>query len=70
MQVHAATLLSGEDVVIKVQKRGVEGSLQADLDLLYASARVLELIGAGSADLGQIFGTLREAILEEDDSSS
>lgn len=66
-QVHAATLVTGEDVVIKVQKKGVERSLKADLDLLYATARVLELIGAGSSDLSDIFGTLREAILEETD---
>lgn len=33
-QVHAATLKTGEDVVIKVQKAGVQGSLRADLDLL------------------------------------
>jgi len=42
-QVHAAKLKTGEDVVIKVQKRGVQGSLKADLDLLYANARVLQV---------------------------
>ena len=48
-QVHAARLLSGEDVVLKVQKKGVQGSLKADLDLLYANARVLQLLGAATA---------------------
>ena len=34
---HAAKLRTGEDVVIKVQKKGVQGSLKADLDLLYGA---------------------------------
>jgi len=66
-QVHAARLRTGEDVVIKVQKRGVQDSLQADLDLLYGCARVLQLVGLATAELIEIVGTLREAILEETD---
>merc|ERR1719454_1429401 len=66
-QVHAAKLRSGEDVVIKVQKAGVQGSLKADLDLLYANARILELLGVVTSELSDIVGTLREAILEEID---
>uniref|UniRef100_A0A7S0PYT9 Protein kinase domain-containing protein n=1 Tax=Coccolithus braarudii TaxID=221442 RepID=A0A7S0PYT9_9EUKA len=66
-QVHAATLLSGEDVVIKVQKKGVAGSLQADLDLLYSVSRVLQVLGVTTAELSDIVGILREAILEETD---
>merc|ERR1719201_2823043 len=66
-QVHAATLRTGEDVVIKVQKRGVQGSLRADLDLLYANARVLQLLGVVTAELSDVVGTLRGAILEEID---
>mmetsp|Transcript_70514 Transcript_70514/g.117081 ORF Transcript_70514/g.117081 Transcript_70514/m.117081 type:complete len:511 (+) Transcript_70514:16-1548(+) len=66
-QVHAATLLTGEDVVVKVQKKGVQGSLQADLDLLYGVSRVLELVGLGTAELSEIVGTLRASILEETD---
>ena len=66
-QVHAAKLLSGEDVVIKVQKKGVQGSLKADLDLLYGNARVLELVGVFTSELAGVVGTLREAILEEID---
>ena len=50
-QVHAAKLRTGEDVVIKVQKRGVQGSLKADLDLLYANARVLQLLGVVTAEV-------------------
>lgn len=66
-QVHAARLRTGEDVVIKVQRSGVQGSLRADLDLLYAVARLLQLVGLATADLTEVVGTLREAILEETD---
>jgi len=66
-QVHAATLRTGEDVVIKVQKRGVEKSLQADLDLLYAISRVLQLLGVVTSELSEVVQTLRDAILEETD---
>jgi predicted unusual protein kinase regulating ubiquinone biosynthesis (AarF/ABC1/UbiB family) len=66
-QVHGAKLLTGEDVVIKVQKKGVQGSLRADLDLLYANARIFELLGLSTSDLSEIVSTLRSAILEEID---
>ena len=41
-QVHAAKLVSGEDVVIKVQKPGVETILYTDLNVLHWSAKILE----------------------------
>ncbi|KAL3910635.1 MAG: hypothetical protein SGPRY_008986 [Prymnesium sp.] len=66
-QVHAAKLRTGEDVVIKVQKRGVEGSLQADLDLLYSTSRVLQVLGLVTAEFSDVVETLRDAILEETD---
>ena len=43
-QVHAATLITGEDVVIKIQKPGVENILLTDLNFLYVSARILETL--------------------------
>ncbi|WP_339806932.1 AarF/UbiB family protein, partial [uncultured Marinobacter sp.] len=43
-QVHAARLLSGEEVVIKVQKPGVETVLLTDLNLLYFGSRVVETL--------------------------
>lgn len=44
-QVHAATLAStGESVVIKVQKPGIDAALQADLGFLYGAARILEFV--------------------------
>ena len=41
-QVHRATLLDGTDVVVKVQRPGVERTIQADLNLLARQARFLE----------------------------
>ena len=43
-QVHAAKLVSGEDVVIKVQKPGVETILYTDLNVLHWSAKILEKV--------------------------
>ncbi|WP_445115903.1 ABC1 kinase family protein [Acinetobacter sp. WZC-1] len=41
-QVHAARLVSGEDVVIKVQKPGVETILHTDLNVLHWATKLLE----------------------------
>jgi len=43
-QVHAATLKTGEDVVVKVQKPGVRAVLTTDMNTVYVLTRVLELI--------------------------
>jgi predicted unusual protein kinase regulating ubiquinone biosynthesis (AarF/ABC1/UbiB family) len=43
-QVHPAKLLTGEEVVIKVQKPGVENILLTDLNFLYLSARIVETL--------------------------
>ena len=68
-QVHAATLVGGEDVVIKVQKPGVETVLATDFNVLYASARVMEkLVPATSrASLGDIIGDVQATMLKECD---
>jgi ubiquinone biosynthesis protein len=50
-QVHRAVLHSGEPVAVKVQRPGIRASLQADIDLMYAFARVL--------DLSHLFGGTR-----------
>jgi predicted unusual protein kinase regulating ubiquinone biosynthesis (AarF/ABC1/UbiB family) len=42
-QVHAATLITGEDVVVKVQKPNVETILHTDLGFVHAATRLLEL---------------------------
>ncbi|NHB57165.1 AarF/ABC1/UbiB kinase family protein [Acinetobacter sp. 194] len=41
-QVHAAKLVTGEDVVIKVQKPGVETILYTDLSVLHWATKILE----------------------------
>ncbi|HCW6392655.1 TPA: AarF/ABC1/UbiB kinase family protein [Acinetobacter baumannii] len=41
-QVHAAKLTTGEDVVIKVQKPGVETILYTDLNVVHGAAKLLE----------------------------
>ena len=41
-QVHAARLITGEDVVIKVQKPGVETILYTDLNVLHWATKLLE----------------------------
>ncbi len=43
-QVHAATLVTGEDVVIKIQKPGVANVLLTDLNFLYVAARIIEYL--------------------------
>ncbi len=68
-QVHAATLVGGEDVVIKVQKPGVETVLATDFNVLYASARILERLvpGVDRASLGDIIGDVQATMLKECD---
>ncbi len=41
-QVHRATLLDGQEIVVKVQRPGIERVVEADLDLLLHQARFLE----------------------------
>lgn len=43
-QVHSAKLVSGEDVVIKVQKPGVETILYTDLNVLHWATKLLERV--------------------------
>ncbi|MFV2064240.1 MAG: ABC1 kinase family protein [Chloroflexota bacterium] len=48
-QVHRATLHSGERVAVKVQRPGIRGAFQADIELMYALARVLDRTHLGGA---------------------
>jgi ubiquinone biosynthesis protein len=41
-QVHAATLLDGRPVVIKVQRPGIQANIDLDLDILYDLARLAQ----------------------------
>jgi len=58
-QVHAAKLITGEDVVVKVQKPGVENILLTDLNFLYLSARITEMIAP------KLSWTSMSAVVEE-----
>jgi ubiquinone biosynthesis protein len=41
-QVHAATLATGEDVIVKVQRPGIMRTIDVDLDILYDLARLAQ----------------------------
>ncbi|MFE8070414.1 AarF/ABC1/UbiB kinase family protein [Marinobacteraceae bacterium S3BR75-40.1] len=58
-QVHAARLVTGEDVVIKIQKPGVENILLTDLNFLFVSAKIIEKLAP------QISWTSLSGIIEE-----
>lgn len=40
-QVHRATLKSGEDVIVKVQRPDISSKIDSDLDLLYSMAQII-----------------------------
>ncbi|WP_290582089.1 ABC1 kinase family protein [Ketobacter sp.] len=68
-QVYAAKLVSGEDVVVKVQKPGVENILLTDLNFLYVGARVLEYFvpNLSMASLSDIVDEIQKGMLAECD---
>jgi ubiquinone biosynthesis protein len=58
-QTHRALTHSGEEVVVKVQRPGIDQTMRSDLDLLYLGAQVLE----ASIDEMQLLGV--SSIVEE-----
>ncbi|MCB1146224.1 MAG: AarF/ABC1/UbiB kinase family protein [Leptospiraceae bacterium] len=68
-QVHAATLRTGEDVVIKVQRPGIVTTLNADMNLIYLAAWLFEKIAPGGAraSLTEIVNQFQMTIAEETD---
>ena len=68
-QVHAARLKSGEDVVLKVRKPGVQKVIVTDLNLLHLAARVTERVtpGAAHASLAAIVEEIQGSMMEECD---
>ncbi len=68
-QVHAARLVTGEEVVIKVQKPGVENILLTDLNFLYLSARILETLAPKLSwtSLSGIVEEIQRTMMEECD---
>lgn len=68
-QVHAATLVTGESVVIKVQKPGVENILLTDLNFIYWAARIFERLfpKIKFASLSAIVSEIQACMMEEVD---
>jgi predicted unusual protein kinase regulating ubiquinone biosynthesis (AarF/ABC1/UbiB family) len=68
-QVHAARLKTGEDVVLKVRKPGVQKVIVTDLNLLHLLARVAERVtpGAAHASLAAIVEEIQGSMMEECD---
>ena len=58
-QTHRARTRDGDELVVKVQRPGIEATMRSDLDLLYLSAQVLE----ASIDEMQLFGAV--SVIEE-----
>jgi predicted unusual protein kinase regulating ubiquinone biosynthesis (AarF/ABC1/UbiB family) len=68
-QVHAARLVSGEQVVIKIQKPGVENILLTDLNFLYFAAKIVEMVfpKIKFASLSAIVSEIQACMMEETD---
>ncbi len=68
-QVHAAELLSGEKVVLKVQKPGVRQTLETDFQFLYFSTQMIEKLTtkAWKSSLIDIVKEMRDGMLDECD---
>ena len=66
-QVHRARLHDGREVVLKVQRPGLEATVRADLDLLYLLARLLEatIEEAGVYRPVDIVAAFERAVLDE-----
>lgn len=68
-QVHSARLITGEEVVIKIQKPGVENILLTDLNFLYVSAIVLEKLAPKLSwtSLSGVIQEIQRTMMEECD---
>ncbi len=68
-QVHAAKLKTGEDVVIKIQKPGVENVLLTDLNFLYLCARIIEKLAPKLSwtSLSGVVEEIQRTMMEECD---
>jgi predicted unusual protein kinase regulating ubiquinone biosynthesis (AarF/ABC1/UbiB family) len=68
-QVHAATLRTGEDVVIKVQKPGVENLLTTDMNFLFVLSRLVEILSPGLSkeSVSDMVSELYQGMIDECD---
>ncbi len=58
-QVHRAVTIAGDEVVVKVQRPGIHEQTQADIDILYRVARILDAVIEESA-IAEPVGVIRE----------
>ncbi|MCP4870412.1 MAG: AarF/ABC1/UbiB kinase family protein [Proteobacteria bacterium] len=68
-QVHRATLKTGEEVAVKVQRPGIRTKIQTDLSILDFLARQVDaqLTGIGVVDFSGVVAMLRRSIADETD---
>ncbi|MFN5746544.1 MAG: ubiquinone biosynthesis regulatory protein kinase UbiB [Methylococcaceae bacterium] len=66
-QVHAALLPSGESVVVKVLRPGIDRQIEADLALLYEAARLADRFWSGAKRLRpvEVIAEFEKTILDE-----
>ncbi|MFO7558977.1 MAG: AarF/UbiB family protein [Desulfobacterales bacterium] len=66
-QVYAARLVTGQDVVIKIQRPGVKDILTMDLNFLLAAANIIEFIvpGLKHASITGVVSEIRRTVKEE-----
>jgi aarF domain-containing kinase len=66
-QVHAATLNSGQEVVIKVQKPKIDELLRADLNFVYIASRIIEFLSPDfeRTSLSAVAGDVKSSMLDE-----
>jgi ubiquinone biosynthesis protein len=66
-QVHAARLPSGESVVVKVLRPGIDHQIKADLALLYEAARLADRFWSGAKRLRpvEVIAEFEKTILDE-----
>ena len=66
-QVHAATLHSGEEVVVKVIRPGIEKTIRQDINLLFTLAKLVEKYSADGRRLRpvQVVGDYQHTVLDE-----
>ena len=68
-QIHAATLVTGESVVIKVQKPSVQAIITADLNTVYVVVRLLEFMlpNTDRDALAEIVSEMYQSMIDECD---
>lgn len=66
-QVHRATLFSGDQVVVKIQRPGIQTQMKADLGIMQRAANVSTRRSEGlqAIDLEGMIGQFSESVLEE-----